>query len=160
MARLFGTDGVRGLANVDITAELALSLAVAAAHVLGDAALTRGRRPKAVVGRDPRASGEFLSAAVVAGLASAGVDVYLANVLPTPAVAYLTADTYADFGVMLSASHNPMPDNGIKFFAAGGHKLDDAIEDLIAARLDVDWQRPTGPDVGRVVTMRDGHTRY
>src|SRR6476660_7518233 len=160
MARLFGTDGVRGLAHVDITTELALSLAVAAAHRLGDAALTRGRRPKAVVGRDPRASGEFLSAAVVAGLASAGVDVYDAGVLPPPAVAYLTADTHADFGVMLSASHNAMPDNGIKFFAAGGHKLDDAIEDEIAARVDQEWERPTGPEVGRVVVMQGGHTRY
>jgi phosphoglucosamine mutase len=160
MTRLFGTDGVRGLANVDITAELALKLSVAAAHVLGDDARQEGRRPKAVVGRDPRASGEFLSAAVVAGLASAGVDVYQADVLPTPAIAFLTADTHADFGVMLSASHNAMPDNGIKFFAAGGHKLDDAIEDQIAARLDGDWDRPTGPDVGRVVSMKDGHTRY
>ncbi|HEV7173000.1 phosphoglucosamine mutase [Pedococcus sp.] len=160
MTRLFGTDGVRGLANVDITAELALKLSVAAAHVLGDDARQEGRRPKAVVGRDPRASGEFLSAAVVAGLASAGVDVYQADVLPTPAIAFLTADTHADFGVMLSASHNAMPDNGIKFFAAGGHKLDDAIEDQIAARMDVDWERPTGPDVGRVVSMKDGHTRY
>lgn len=159
-ARLFGTDGVRGLANVDITAELALRLSVAAAHVLGDGARSAGRRPKAVVGRDPRASGEFLSAAVIAGLASAGVDVYHANVLPTPAIAFLTGDTHADFGVMLSASHNAMPDNGIKFFAAGGHKLDDQIEDEIAARLDQDWERPTGADVGRVVTMPDGHTRY
>ncbi|SER80798.1 phosphoglucosamine mutase [Pedococcus cremeus] len=160
MARLFGTDGVRGLANVDITPELALSLSVAAAHVLGDASLAQGRRPKAVVGRDPRASGEFLSAAVVAGLASAGVDVYDAGVLPTPAVAYLTADTHADFGVMLSASHNAMPDNGIKFFAAGGHKLPDEVEDEIAARLDQEWTRPTGANVGRVHQMRDGHTRY
>jgi phosphoglucosamine mutase len=160
MARLFGTDGVRGLANVDITAELALRLSVAAAHVLGDDARRQGRRPRAVVGRDPRASGEFLSAAVIAGLASTGVDVYHANVLPTPAIAFLTADTHADFGVMLSASHNAMPDNGIKFFAAGGHKLDDSIEDEIAARIDQDWERPTGADVGRVVTMQDGHTRY
>ena len=160
MARLFGTDGVRGLANVDITPELALSLSVAAAHVLGDASLAQGRRPKAVVGRDPRASGEFLSAAVVAGLASAGVDVYDAGVLPTPAVAYLTADTHADFGVMLSASHNAMPDNGIKFFAEGGHKLPDEVEDEIAARLDQEWTRPTGAHVGRVHQMRDGHTRY
>ena len=160
MARLFGTDGVRGLANDDITPELALSLSVAAAHVLGDASLAQGRRPKAVVGRDPRASGEFLSAAVVAGLASAGVDVYDAGVLPTPAVAYLTADTHADFGVMLSASHNAMPDNGIKFFAEGGHKLPDEVEDEIAARLDQEWTRPTGAHVGRVHQMRDGHTRY
>src|SRR6476661_5383153 len=160
MARLFGTDGVRGLANVDITAELALSLAVAAAHVLGDAALTRGRRPKAVVGRDPRASGEFLAAAVVAGLAAAGVDVYNAGVLPTPAVAYLTSDTGADFGVMLSASHNAMPDNGIKFFAKGGHKLPDEVEDRIEEAMTEAWQRPTGADVGRVIVMPDGHTRY
>lgn len=160
MARLFGTDGVRGLANVDVTAELALSLSVAAAHVLGDATLATGRRPKAVVGRDPRASGEFLSAAVVAGLASAGVDVYDAGVLPTPAVAYLTADTHADFGVMLSASHNPMPDNGIKFFAAGGHKLPDEVEDEISARLAQEWERPVGPNVGRIQRMVDGHTRY
>ncbi|HET6693077.1 MAG TPA: phosphoglucosamine mutase [Pedococcus sp.] len=160
MARLFGTDGVRGLANVDITAELALDLSVAAAHVLGDASLAKGRRPKAVVGRDPRASGEFLSAAVLAGLASAGVDVYDAGVLPTPAVAYLTADTHADFGVMLSASHNSMPDNGIKFFAEGGHKLADDVEDEIAARMDQEWTRPTGANVGRIHQMRDGHTRY
>ena len=160
MARLFGTDGVRGLANVDITAELALDLSVAAAHVLGDASLAKGRRPKAVVGRDPRASGEFLSAAVLAGLASAGVDVYDAGVLPTPAVAYLTADTHADFGVMLSASHNSMPDNGIKFFAEGGHKLADDVEDEIAARMDQEWTRPTCANVGRIHQMRDGHTRY
>ncbi len=160
MARLFGTDGVRGLANGPvITAELALSVSVAAARVLGQAG-SRSHRPKAVVGRDPRASGEFLSAAVVAGLASAGVDVYEAGVLPTPAVAFLTDDAGADFGVMLSASHNPMPDNGIKFFAEGGHKLPDDVEDRIEAAMGEPWERPTGPDVGRVVPMIDGHTRY
>jgi phosphoglucosamine mutase len=113
--RLFGTDGVRGLANRDLTAELALSLSAAAAHVLGDtgALAAGGGRPTAVVGRDPRASGEFLEAAVVAGLASAGVDVLLAGVLPTPAIAYLTERHGASLGVMLSASHNAMPDNGI-----------------------------------------------
>ena len=160
MARLFGTDGVRGLANKDITAELALSLSVAAAHVLGEPARAAGRKPKAVVGRDPRASGEFLSAAVVAGLASAGVDVNDVGVLPTPAVAFLTADMDAHFGVMLSASHNAMPDNGIKFFAAGGHKLPDAVEDEIAARLDQAWTRPVGAEVGRVHTTRAGQARY
>lgn len=161
MSRLFGTDGVRGLANGPlITAELALSVSVAAARVLGQAGADPGRRPKAVVGRDPRASGEFLAAAVVAGLASAGVDVYNAGVLPTPAVAYLTADTGADFGVMLSASHNAMPDNGIKFFARGGHKLADEVEDAIEAAMGQRWTRPIGPDVGRVVTMPEGHTRY
>ena len=150
MGRLFGTDGVRGLANRDLTAELALDLSVAAAHVLGDVGAFAGHRPRAVVGRDPRASGEFLEAAVVAGLASAGVDVIRLGVLPTPAVAYLTEALDADLGVMLSASHNAMPDNGIKFFAKGGVKLDDAIEDAIEARLEEPWERPVGDAVGRV----------
>ncbi len=153
--RLFGTDGVRGLANGLLTAELALDLSVAAAHVLGEAGALRGSarhggRPVAVVGRDTRASGEFLEAAVVAGLASAGVDVLLLGVLPTPATAYLTAALNADLGVMLSASHNPMPDNGIKFLARGGVKLDDAIEVAIEQRLREPWNRPTGVGVGRV----------
>ncbi|HQF03737.1 MAG TPA: phosphoglucosamine mutase [Phycicoccus sp.] len=160
MSRLFGTDGVRGLANVDITAELALNLATAAAHVLGREARAAGRKPKAVVGRDPRASGEFLSAAVIAGLASAGVDVHNVGVLPTPAVAFLTSDMDAHFGVMLSASHNAMPDNGIKFFAAGGHKLPDAVEDEIAAQIGVEWKRPVGAEVGRVHENRAGQARY
>ncbi len=150
MGRLFGTDGVRGLANREVTAELALDLSVAAAHVLADAGAFAGHRPSAVVGRDGRASGEFLEAAVVAGLASAGVDVHLVGVLPTPAVAYLTGALDADLGVMLSASHNPMPDNGIKFFARGGHKLDDAIEDAIESRLGEEWERPVGEAVGRI----------
>jgi phosphoglucosamine mutase len=155
MPRLFGTDGVRGLANADLTAELALDLSVAAAHVLGEAGAFEGHRPRAVVGRDPRASGEFLEAAVVSGLASAGVDVVRLGVLPTPAVAHLTAATGADLGVMLSASHNPMPDNGIKFFARGGVKLDDAIEDSIEARMGELWQRPTGSGVGRILAGDD-----
>lgn len=150
MGRLFGTDGVRGLANRDVTAELALDLSVAAAHVLADAGAFRGHRPFAIVGRDTRASGEFLEAAVVAGLASAGVDVITVGALPTPAVAWLVADSGADLGVMLSASHNPMPDNGIKFFARGGHKLDDSIEDAIEQRLQEPWERPLGEAVGRV----------
>lgn len=160
MARLFGTDGVRGLANRDLTAELALDLSVAAAHVLGEVGAFAGRRPVAVVGRDPRVSGEFLEAAVVAGLASAGVDVLRVGVLPTPAVAFLTADYDAGLGVMISASHNPMPDNGIKFFAKGGHKLDDTVEDAIAARLREPWKRPVGADVGRVQNAPDGAHRY
>ena len=160
MGRLFGTDGVRGLANVDLTAELALDLSVAAAHVLGEAGAFEGHRPRAVVGRDPRASGEFLEAAVVAGLASAGVDVVKLGVLPTPAVAYLTGSTGADLGVMLSASHNPMPDNGIKFLARGGIKLDDVIEDAIEARMGEEWQRPTGADVGRVTDDGQGFETY
>lgn len=160
MGRLFGTDGVRGLANRDITAELALDLSVAAAHVLGDAGAFAGHRPTAVVGRDPRASGEFLESAVVAGLASAGVDVHLVGVVPTPAVAFLTDALGADLGVMLSASHNPMPDNGIKFFARGGLKLDDAIEDAIEQRLEESWDRPTGAAVGRVRFASDAIALY
>ena len=150
--RLFGTDGVRGLANGSLTAELALDLAVSAAHVLADRGdLTTGsRRAFAVVGRDPRISGQFLEAAVVAGLASAGVDVVLLGVLPTPGVAYLTDSLGADLGVMLSASHNAMPDNGIKFLARGGRKLDDAIESAIEKRLYEEWERPTGGAVGTV----------
>ncbi len=160
MGRLFGTDGVRGVANADVTAELALDLSVAAAHVLADRGEFGDHRPRAVVGRDPRASGEFLSAAVVAGLASAGVDVDDVGVLPTPAVAYLVAETGADLGVMLSASHNPMPDNGVKFFARGGHKLPDDVEDAIERRLREAWQRPTGRAVGRVRPDLTGGGRY
>jgi len=151
MARLFGTDGVRGLANRDITAELAVDLAVAAAHVLAERGEFSGHRPRAVIGRDTRISGEFLSAAVAAGLASAGVDVLDVGVLPTPGIAYLTGFTDADIGVVLSASHNPAPDNGIKFFARGGHKLDDAVEEAIEGHLGESWERPTGGDVGTIV---------
>jgi phosphoglucosamine mutase len=163
MGHLFGTDGVRGLANSSLTAELALDLSVAAAHVLGEAGafrLSEGHRPVAVVGRDTRISGQFLEAAVVAGLASAGVDVRLLGVLPTPGVAYLTDALKADLGVMLSASHNPMPDNGIKFLARGGVKLDDAIESAIEKRLREPWDRPTGGGVGRVTTYDAAVTDY
>lgn len=150
MARLFGTDGVRGLANKDLTAELALELSVGAAHVLGEAGVFGQKRPVALVGRDTRASGEFLEAAVVAGLASAGVDVVRVGVVPTPGVAFLVNDRNAELGVMLSASHNPMPDNGIKFFSRGGVKLDDLLEDAIEERMGEEWARPIGAAVGRV----------
>ena len=150
MERLFGTDGVRGRANVELTAELALDLSVAAAHILGEAGVFNGRRATALVGRDPRASGEFLEAAVVAGLASAGIDVVRLGVLPTPAVAHLVNEMDADLGVMISASHNAMPDNGIKFFSKGGVKLDDFLEDAIEKRMGEEWNRPTGADVGRI----------
>ena len=160
MGRLFGTDGVRGLANSDLTAELVLDLSVAAAHVLADAGVFAGHRPLAVVGRDPRASGEFLEAAVVAGLASAGVDVVRVGVVPTPGVAFLTGAMEVDLGVMLSASHNAMPDNGIKFFARGGHKLPDTIEDAVEARMREPWQRPTGHAVGRVRDDAGAVDRY
>jgi phosphoglucosamine mutase len=162
MARLFGTDGVRGLANGDLTPELAMSLAVAAVRVLGgqDAEERGGRPPLVVVGRDPRASGEMLEAAVVAGLASAGATVVRVGVLPTPGVAFLTAETNADFGIMLSASHNPMPDNGIKIFAAGGHKLPDDVEDRIDAARGEQWSRPVGDEIGRVHDLLDGAAHY
>jgi phosphoglucosamine mutase len=151
--RLFGTDGVRGLANGQLTASLATSLGVCAAQVLaehGDFSSHTSDRPFAIVGRDPRVSGEFLQAAVSAGLASAGVDVIDVGVVPTPAVAYLTDVTGADLGVMLSASHNAMPDNGIKFFARGGHKLGDDVEDAIEAHLSITNELPTGAAVGRI----------
>jgi phosphoglucosamine mutase len=160
---LFGTDGVRGLANKDLTAELALDLAVAAAHILAEKGVfqsTPAHKPRAIVGQDSRASGEFLEAAVVAGLLSAGVDVYRVGVLPTPAIAHLVAESGADLGVMISASHNPMPDNGIKFFAKGGGKLDDALEAAIEARLGEPWERPTGNGVGRVVDDQSAYEQY
>jgi len=157
---LFGTDGVRGVANVDLTAELAVDLAVAAAHVLADLGEFAGHRPKAIVGQDSRASGEFLEAAVCAGLASAGIDVYRVGVLPTPAIAYLVNTTGADLGVMISASHNPMPDNGIKFFARGGGKLDDALEAKIEAILGEPWARPTGKEVGRIIVDDSARETY
>ena len=157
---LFGTDGVRGVANVDLTAELAVDLAIAAAHVLGEIGAFAGHRPKAIVAQDSRASGDFLEAAVVAGLTSAGVDVYRVGVLPTPAVAFLVKESNADLGVMISASHNPMPDNGIKFFAKGGDKLADQVEAQIEARLGESWNRPTGLDVGRIFFDEGAKKRY
>jgi len=160
MARLFGTDGVRGLANRDLTADLATKLAQAAAIVLGEDARARGVNPKAVIGRDPRISGEFLAAAISAGLASSGVDVFDAGVLPTPATAFLTDDLNADFGVMISASHNPAPDNGIKFFARGGHKLADEIEDKIEAAMTATPLAPVGEAVGHVQRFADAEDRY
>jgi phosphoglucosamine mutase len=160
VGRIFGTDGVRGLANGTLTAELALDLSVAAAHVLGEAGVFAGHRPRAVVGRDPRLSGEFLEAAVVAGLASAGVDVLQVGVLPTPGVAYLAQSLDVDLGVMISASHNPMADNGIKFLKRGGVKLDDEIEELIEQRLQEPWERPTGAAIGRLKRYYQGLHEY
>jgi phosphoglucosamine mutase len=161
MARLFGTDGVRGRANVDLTPELALAVAVAAARVLAET--DQSHQPLAIVGRDPRASGEMLEAAVVAGLTSAGANVVRVGVLPTPAVAYLVGQASADLGVMLSASHNPMPDNGIKLFAGGGLKLPDELEQRIEAAV-ADGHgsvaRPTGAGIGRVHELMDGAEHY
>ena len=156
MGRLFGTDGVRGLANHKLTAPLAMRLGAAAARVLTENRRAGDRRPTAVVGRDPRVSGEMLTAAMCAGMASQGIDVLDLGVLPTPAVAFLTDDFGADMGVMISASHNPMPDNGIKFFAAGGHKLDDTVEDEIeATMLALDEKGPTGAAIGRIINQSD-----
>jgi len=159
MGRLFGTDGVRGVANRELTAELALALGAAAARRLPGPDQP-GRRV-AVIGRDPRASSEMLEAAVIAGVTSEGVDAQRVGVLPTPAVAYLTGAYDADFGVMISASHNPMPDNGIKIFGPGGHKLDDdtedQIEELVAAGPGL---RPVGAGIGRVIDAEDAADRY
>ena len=152
-SRLFGTDGVRGLANGLLTAKLATALGIAAANVLGrESSSEENKRARVIVGRDPRASGEFLQAAISAGLASAGVDVIDVGVVPTPAVAFLTDATDAAFGVMISASHNAMPDNGIKFFARGGVKLSDTDEDAIENALSDVIVLPTGSDVGRIRT--------
>ncbi|MDF1478388.1 phosphoglucosamine mutase [Leifsonia sp. H3M29-4] len=165
MPRLFGTDGVRGLANGELTVELSLGLAQAAAVVLGkgrvaDGRRASGRRPSAVIARDPRISGEFIASAVAAGLASSGVDVYDAGVIPTPALAFLVADAKADLGVMISASHNPAPDNGIKFFATGGTKLPDEVEDRIEAAIGEPKIAPKGGDVGRIRRFADAEDRY
>jgi len=165
VGRLFGTDGVRGLANGDLTAHMALGLAQAAASVLtqgrhADEVKSFGRRPRAVIGRDPRISGDFLSAAVASGLASSGIDVLDAGVIPTPAIAYLVRDADLDFGVMVSASHNLAPDNGIKFFSYGGTKLPDEVEDRIEAAYGTQPLAPTGAGVGKVSRFADAEDRY
>ena len=153
---------MRGLANEKLTAQLALRLGAAAAHVLAKEMYSTKRRPTAIIGRDPRVSGEMLAAALSAGLASQGVDVLRVGVLPTPAIAYLTDDYGADIGVMVSASHNPMPDNGIKFFAAGGLKLADEVEDEIEAAMDqLPEDGPTGHGIGRIIEEApDARERY
>ena len=162
MTRLFGTDGVRGLANEVLTAPLALKLGAAAAMVLTENRGSGKRRPTAIIGRDPRVSGEMLAAAMAAGMASKGVNVLRVGVIPTPGLAFLTDDYGADIGVMISASHNPMPDNGIKFFSAGGRKLPDEVEDKIEAAMEhLDDNGPTGTGVGRVIEEApDARERY
>ncbi|MFK0242378.1 phosphoglucosamine mutase [Microbacterium sp. NPDC090281] len=162
---IFGTDGVRGLANGVLTADLALTLAQATAVVLGqgrtaEARKAEGKRLLAVVARDPRVSGHFIAAAVAAGLASSGVDVLEAGVIPTPALAFLVADRDADFGVMISASHNAAPDNGIKIFARGGRKLPDVVEQRIEEAMAGEMLRPTGAGVGRIDRFSDAEDRY
>jgi phosphoglucosamine mutase len=165
MSSLFGTDGVRGLANHELTADLALHLAQAASQVLtqgrhADEVRREGRKPRAIVARDPRISGEFLAAAVSAGLASSGIDVLDAGILPTPAAAFLVNDIRADFGVMISASHNHAADNGIKFFSYGGTKLPDIVEQRIEKALTGPKLLPTGGGVGRIRRFADAEDRY
>lgn len=153
MPRMFGTDGVRGLANRALTAQLALDLGDAAVRVLGeghDSDNRREGRRRALVGRDTRVSGDFLASALSAGMSAGGFDVIDAGIIPTPGIAYLTSVLNVEMGAVISASHNPMPDNGIKFFARGGFKLADSAEDEIEAVLGKSWDRPTGDGVGRV----------
>src|SRR5690625_4608110 len=157
MARLFGTDGVRGLANQEITAELALALGSAAASVLQSDAEAQQRRPRAIVGRDPRLSGHFLTAALLAGITSAGVDVTDLGILPTPALAFLAGNENADLAVMVSASHNAMPDNGIKFFGPGGFKLDDEVEDAVEVALSGQRRRPLGGEDRKSTRLNSSH---
>jgi len=165
MGRLFGTDGVRGLANGELTADLVVRLCQSAAIVLtkgrhADERRAQGQRPRAVIARDPRISGQFLSSAVSAGLAGSGIDVWDAGVVPTPAAAFLVRDGHFDFGVMVSASHNPAPDNGIKFFSYGGTKLPDEVEDRIEAAMSEAPLAPTGDGVGRIIRFADAEDRY
>lgn len=156
MSRLFGTDGVRGVANVDLTPELVFSLGRAAAHVLNPDGAGRF-----LLGRDTRLSGEMLEAALVAAICSTGSHAVRAGILPTPAVAYLTRVQHAAAGAMISASHNPIEDNGIKFFAGDGYKLPDDVEDAIeAAMTRTDLRRPSGFEVGRVEEFPEGAEMY
>ncbi|MDN5362558.1 MAG: phosphoglucosamine mutase, partial [Moorella sp. (in: firmicutes)] len=159
MARIFGTDGVRGVANQGLTPELALRLGRAGAAVLAG----NSGRVRVVVGRDTRISGDMLEAALVAGICSVGGEVLKVGVIPTPAVAWLTRDLEADAGVVISASHNPVADNGIKFFSASGYKLPDPVEEeierLVLSPAD-DLPRPVGVELGRVREVTDAPERY
>lgn len=150
---MFGTDGIRGLANREpITPLSAVKLAMAAARVLA-APHASGRRPYVIIGRDTRASGEYLEQALAAGLAGAGLDVFTAGVIPTPAVAHLTRSSGAAFGVVISASHNPFDDNGIKFFSGSGYKLTDAEEMAIESGFssaEGGAPLPVGEGIGRI----------
>jgi phosphoglucosamine mutase len=157
---LFGTDGVRGVAGVDLTSELAHDLAVAAAHVLTDQGEFAGHRPIAIIGQDSRESGSYLEAAICKGLTESGLDVRKVGVIPTPAISFLVKELKADIGVMISASHNPARDNGIKFFARNGQKLDDAIESQIESQLGKPWHRPEGMEQGRQIEDKDSRETY
>jgi phosphoglucosamine mutase len=165
--KIFGTDGVRGVANVEpVTAETALKLGRAAARVftqLNPRTIPEGTRPKIVLGKDTRLSGYMLENALVAGITSLGVDVLIIGPLPTPGVAYITRSLRADAGIVLSASHNPYEDNGIKFFRHDGYKLDDQVEDKIEQLVftgEVDSIRPTAGKIGRAARIDDALGRY
>lgn len=159
MAKLFGTDGVRGVANTELTAELAFRLGRAGAHVLTQ----QGHPKKIVIGRDTRVSGDMLEAALVAGICSVGADVYKVGILPTPAIAYLTRKLGAGVGVVISASHNPVQDNGIKFFGPSGYKLPDELErqiEELALDDQAELPRPIGGDLGRMYYVADAVDQY
>ena len=155
---LFGTDGVRGVAGVDLTAELAFNLSTAAASVLADLGEFAGHRPTAIVGQDSRASGQYLEEAICRGLSSAGIEVYRVGILPTPAISFLVKDRGADLGVMISASHNPASDNGIKFFDRTGSKLADQIEAKIESVLGKTVESANG--AGKVIEDLDAKESY
>jgi len=159
LTRLFGTDGVRGVANRELTPELAFRLGFAAACLLRPAA---DQHARFVVGKDTRISGDLLENALCAGVMSAGGDVWRLGVIPTPGVAYCTRTLGAAAGIMISASHNPMEDNGIKFFGADGFKLVDSKEDEIEelmAHID-EWERPVGAAVGRITEHHEAADAY
>ena len=163
--KIFGTDGVRGVANIEpVTAETALKLGRAAAHVIGRMdSHGEGTRPKIVIGKDTRISGYMLENALVAGITSLGVDVLVIGPLPTPGVAYITRSLRADAGIVLSASHNPYEDNGIKFFRHDGYKLDDEIEARIENLVfsgEIESIRPTADNIGRATRIDDALGRY
>ncbi len=161
MGVLFGTDGVRGVANIELTPELAFDLGRAGSQVL--AAQAEGVRPRILVGKDTRISCDMLEAALVAGICSTGADALTAGIIPTPAVAYLTKEYQASCGIVISASHNPVEDNGIKFFGPNGFKLPDETEEEIEKLViegTTDIPRPHGPEVGRVYTIPDAGNKY
>ncbi len=161
MARLFGTDGVRGIANADLNAELAFRLGMAGSYVL--ARHNTQTRARILVGKDTRISGDMLEAALVAGICSTGADALIAGIIPTPGVAFLTLKYEASCGIVISASHNPVEDNGIKFFGANGYKLPDEIEEEIEEVMkNQDYRKglPLGGDVGRVYHLEDGLKNY
>lgn len=150
MSRLFGTDGVRGIANEELTAELAYKLGRAGAFVLTEGT----HKPKILVGMDTRISGDMLEAALVSGILSVGAEAVCVGIIPTPAIAYLTRKYNADAGVVISASHNPVEYNGIKFFDGNGYKLKDELEDKIQSIIESNFEgvpSPTGADLGRKI---------